>query len=185
MLFVIELFAAILLADWITGFVHWWEDAYGNPQWGFVGKYIVEPNLVHHLDPRDLAPAGYFKLTYISWIAAIMLIAVPWLLFDWHPFLYLATILIATQANQVHCWAHRTDRENGIIIRGMQQMGIIQSRRHHGQHHRPPWVGHYCILTNYMNPVLDRLDFWNRSEAAIKQLFGIAVLRGSDVRGGL
>ncbi len=180
-----EIVAAILLADWITGFVHWWEDAYGNPTWRVIGKYIVEPNLVHHLDPRDLAPAGYFKLTHISWIFAGLLIAVPWLAADWHPFLYLATILIAAQANQVHCWAHRTDKENGRLVRAMQRTGIIQSRRHHGQHHRPPWIGSYCILTNYMNPVLDRVDFWNRMERLLARVLGIELLRGSPVRNGL
>jgi hypothetical protein len=35
-----------------------------------------------------------------------------------------------------------------------------------------------------MNPVLDRIDDWNRSEYAIERLFGIDVLRGADVRNG-
>jgi len=181
----IEFFVSIALADLITGLVHWWEDAYGNPNWKIIGKYIVEPNLIHHKDPRDLAPAGYFKLTYISWVFAAMLIVIPWLAFDFHPFLYLATILIATQANQIHCWAHRTDKENGPIVRAIQRIGVFQSRRHHGIHHRPPFIGSYCILTNYVNPVLDRIDFWNRLEWMLKRVFNLDVLRGSPVRNGL
>lgn len=43
----------ILSADFLSGFIHWWEDAYGNPNWKILGKHIIEPNLNHHTNPRD------------------------------------------------------------------------------------------------------------------------------------
>ncbi len=185
MSYLLQFILAILLADFITGLVHWWEDSYGNPQWKVIGKYIVEPNLVHHLKPRDMAPGGYFKQTYISWIAAVVFIGVPWLAFDWHPFLFVATMLVAAQGNMIHCLAHRTDSENGAIIRAMQRVGIFQSRQHHGIHHTSPYVVNYCIMTNFVNPVLEGIYFWQTIEWMLEKLAGVKVLRGSAVRNGL
>ncbi len=44
---------AIAAADFITGLVHWWEDAYGNPNWKIFGKTVIQPNLRHHKQPRE------------------------------------------------------------------------------------------------------------------------------------
>ena len=49
---VMKLFLLIIVTDFLTGTVHWWEDAYGNPSWKFLGKSVVIPNLEHHQCPR-------------------------------------------------------------------------------------------------------------------------------------
>lgn len=45
---VLYVMAAFLLADFVTGVFHWWEDRYGNPAWPVIGKLVVEPNILHH-----------------------------------------------------------------------------------------------------------------------------------------
>lgn len=49
---VIKIISIISLADFIAGIIHWWEDAYGNPNWKYIGKSIVQPNIEHHQYPR-------------------------------------------------------------------------------------------------------------------------------------
>ncbi len=34
----LQFFLLILITDLLTGTVHWWEDAYGNPDWKYLGK---------------------------------------------------------------------------------------------------------------------------------------------------
>jgi len=44
--------AILLLVDFISGVLHWLEDAYGNEEWPIIGKQITKPNIIHHHDPR-------------------------------------------------------------------------------------------------------------------------------------
>ena len=53
-----------------------------------------------------------------------------------------------------------TRRENGRVISFLQYVGILQSRRHHAQHHRAQKNTHYRVVTNYLNPVLEAMTLW-------------------------
>ncbi|MFN7369371.1 MAG: fatty acid desaturase CarF family protein [Burkholderiales bacterium] len=46
-----ELLLVILLADFVSGFVHWAEDAYARPDMPWLKK-IAEENLLHDQTPR-------------------------------------------------------------------------------------------------------------------------------------
>ena len=50
-------FAALLWADFVSGFVHWLADTYANATTPFVGPKFVKPFREHHIDP--LAHAGH------------------------------------------------------------------------------------------------------------------------------
>jgi hypothetical protein len=47
-----EVVLVVLLADFVSGFVHWAEDAYARPDMPWFKK-IAEENLLHHQRPRD------------------------------------------------------------------------------------------------------------------------------------
>lgn len=61
----------ILITDLLTGTVHWWEDAYGNPDWKYLGKSVVIPNIEHHKTPR-----GFLKGTFVDRIKLSLIIAI-------------------------------------------------------------------------------------------------------------
>src|SRR6185436_11725797 len=42
-------------------------------------------------------------------------------------------------------------------------------------HHTDPKSSHYCVLTNFLNPILDRLHLWNFFERAISRTFGVSL----------
>ena len=75
--------------------------------------------------------------------------------------------------NEIHNWAHRPKRMNGPMITFLQRNGILQSSRHHARHHRGATDTHYCILTNYLNPVLDRVGLWRFLERVLLRVFGL------------
>ena len=54
----------------------------------------------------------------------------------------------------------------------LQDSGIILGRRHHAIHHAAPYLRHYCITTGWMNPLLDRMQFFRRLERGITAVTG-------------
>jgi Lipid desaturase domain len=56
------------------------------------------------------------------------------------------------------------------LVKTLQEIGIIQSPRHHSGHHRTPTDTRYCILTDWLNPVLDRIELWATLERLLEWL---------------
>lgn len=179
---VFKILALMLLTDFITGTVHWWEDAYGNPSWKLLGKSVVVPNLEHHQYPRKFLKHGMWPRIRLSFIIAMSLGTIAYLfgVLIWE----VAFVLVyASLANEIHAITHKTDKENGRLICWIQKTGLIQTRRMHGHHHTSPYDVNYCVMTNYLNPVLNKTRFWIGLEWVV-QLFGIKPSRGLPSRGG-
>lgn len=153
-----------LLADFVTGFVHWLEDSYWSPDTPILGKWIVVPNLAHHKNGQDFLKKTWLESSWDLLIAgiAIILIALATHHPNWEVWLF---AIIIANANQIHKWAHITRYENKPRIIGfLQKIYVLQRTAHHGQHHRKPNNSHYCTVSNLLNPVLDRIHFWRGME---------------------
>lgn len=166
-----------LAADLLSGFFHWWEDRVGTLSMPIVGDLIIAPNRDHHARPTAFVDQGTFAsrnrfMIVVSLLAGGTLI---WL-FGFTP-LIAAMMIGGAFVNEVHAWAHRpgTAPRWAKVI---QETGFIQSPRHHAAHHRPPLDRNYCILTNWLNPPLDALDVWNRTERMMERL-GFEPSRGT------
>jgi ubiquitin-conjugating enzyme E2 variant len=181
-LFLLKVVIIIFSADFISGLVHWWEDAYGNPNWKFIGKSIVHPNIEHHRYPRKFLQNTFFDRVKISFLTGLVICSVS-AFFNLFTLEMGITLFYAALANQVHAMAHRTDKENGKMIVWMQKIGLMQSRKMHGYHHQSPYNVNYCILTNYLNPILNLCKFWNVLELALSQI-GIKHNRNHPDRNG-
>ncbi len=173
-----------LIADFITGVIHWWEDAYGNPNWPIIGKYIIEPNLEHHRSPRLLLQGSYWNRINTSVYAAVMIILALWIcgVFYWQVVVCLA---FSSQGNEIHAISHRSDKENGRLIMFFQKIGIFQKRKTHGWHHKAPYDTNFLVMTEYLNPLLNKIRFFEFVEWMILKVFRIKVLRGSAIRSGI
>ncbi len=180
----IQIFLLWLLADFITGVIHWWEDAYGNPTWPILGKYIVEPNLEHHKNPRRLVKGSYWNRVNTSVCVAII-VSIIFYFCGWHSWRMILCLFFCSQGNEIHAISHRTDKENGKFFIFLQKIGIIQNRKTHGWHHKAPYDTNFCVMTEFLNPSLNKIDFWRKLELVLLKLFHIKVLRGSDIRGGI
>ena len=169
----IEALACVAAADLVTGAVHWLEDTYGSETWPLVGPAIIAPNRLHHEQPRAFIARSWWSSSQQSVIAggivAAGLFVAGWL--SWQAVLFL---VVAVNANEIHKWAHRTRAENGRLITALQRAGLVQSRAHHGGHHGGARDTRYCVVTPWLNPVLDRAGFWRGVERAIAAVSGVA-----------
>lgn len=168
----LQITGCVALADFLVGFVHWWEDAYAKAEWPVLGKLIAEPNLLHHRDPRAMTRQSWWKNVDLTVYLGAAILAVAGCLhhLSW-PLACVVTLAAVT--NLIHRWAHQTEAENGPVVTWLQRHGVIQSRMQHATHHRWPRESHYCALTNYVNPVLERIRFWQGLEWIVETTTGI------------
>lgn len=162
----------LLAADFLSGFFHWVEDSYGSEDWPIIGSFVTQANVLHHFDPRHMTAHSWWDSARIPLILSTILLCLAYLLgfFGW-PLCLLA--VMAANSNEVHKWAHRSKSENGKVVTLLQRLGLVQSRAHHAKHHQRDKNTHYCVVTNFLNPVLDGVGFWRGLELAITLATGV------------
>ena len=176
--------ACFLTADFITGLVHWVEDTYGVPSWPVLGKFVVEPNIEHHLHPQLVATMSHFVLRNYQAIVPCLTVALLVLLWiGWNAWPVALTLGIASLGNEVHAWNHSS--QNNWVIKFLQNSGLVQSPRQHAKHHRPPFDAYFCTLLNITNEVLEILQFWRRLEWFLHVSFGVSPKRMTVERQGV
>jgi hypothetical protein len=170
------------LADFVAGVIHWIEDAYFTEDTPVIGPKFIRPNIVHHHLPRYFTRLTWWQSSADLLFSGVALLFGAWAvgLLSWQLWLF---VILSINANQIHKWAHRTRAENGGIISALQDWRILQTPRHHGLHHSDPKNTFYCPITNFVNPLLERLEFWPRLEAVIERVTGIAHREDTAVRG--
>ncbi len=170
------------LADFMAGLVHWAEDAYFDEDTPVIGRRIIVPNIVHHHLPRYFTRLSWWQSSAdLVFIGALILAAAwPLGLLSWQLLLFVA---VSINANEIHKMAHRSRAENGRLVSLLQDWRILQTPRQHGLHHSDPKNTYYCPVTNYVNPLLEWMDFWPRLEALIELRTGVTHRHDTAVRG--
>lgn len=169
---VAKLIATWLITDFISGCVHWLEDSYGHPHFPIVGRYVTKPDLLHHCNPRKIVTNSWFSSSDVLLVVCLVALVAAFAVGKLSPMVFLAATL-GVNANQVHKWCHRTRLENGALIVAMQKLRLVQSPRQHIRHHLGRKDSCYCVLTDFLNPVLDGCRFWRALEFLIATLFGV------------
>lgn len=178
----VQIVVVVGLADFVAGLVHWAEDAYFTENTPVIGPAVIVPNIVHHHLPRYFTRLSWWESSALLTYAGAGLLAVAWPLglLSWQLLLFVAA---GINANEIHKMAHRTRAENGWLISKLQDWRILQTPRHHGLHHADPKNTFYCPVTNYVNPLLERVDFWPRLEEFIARRTGVTHRHDTAVRG--
>jgi ubiquitin-conjugating enzyme E2 variant len=168
----LQIVLTVLIADFVSGFVHWLEDAYGREEFPITGRLITKPNILHHHNPRHFTRNSWWHSSWDLTCVSALIIIGAWALghLTWHVWLFAA---LGANANQIHKWAHRTPQENGWIVSLLQRSRLVQSSRHHARHHSDPKNSHYCVLTDFLNPLLDGVGFWALLECVVLRSFGL------------
>jgi ubiquitin-conjugating enzyme E2 variant len=172
LLIALQVIAVILLVDFFSGVFHWLEDSYGNEQTPFLGRFVITPNIIHHHKPRDLVRSPFWHRNIVTAILSAVIFSTIAIIFgtSWHLWLFCS---LGALCNEFHCWAHRSPKENGPVIATLHSFQILQSPNHHAKHHANPKNKSYCLLTNYTNLLLDRIEFWRRAELFVVFIFSI------------
>lgn len=151
-----------LLADLLSGLFHWAQDRAISERAPFLGRFLVYYSRLHHREPLAFV-SGSFAWRNGSTFAFAGVVGLALVFsFGWSVTVG-ATIVGGALSTQVHYWAHRPGLAPRIV-RVLQETGALQSPKHHAGHHRPPQLTRYCILTDWLNPILDALGVWARLE---------------------
>jgi ubiquitin-conjugating enzyme E2 variant len=174
--------AVWLIADFASGVFHWWQDAYGDPYWPVIGTHITRPNVLHHYAPRALLANSWWNSSRTLLVIALLIAGVAW----WTDALSWQLVLglsLGVNMNQIHKWSHQSPRRIPVLVRWLQRLGVLQSPKQHRAHHLDTRETNYCVLTDYVNPVLERVRFWSALEWLLARGFGIT--RRGDVQRAL
>lgn len=169
-----------LLADFVSGFVHWMADRYGTVNTPVFGPNFVGPFREHHVDPKGITRHDFIETNGANCIVSVplqtgVLLSVQaegagllGLAATAHT-LWLCLFVFAT--NQFHKWAH-ADTVPGFVRR-LQKWRLILSPDHHQIHHAVPFDTHYCITVGWLNPVLARIRFFSVLERMLRRTIGL------------
>ncbi|MEP6765668.1 MAG: fatty acid desaturase CarF family protein [Gemmatimonadaceae bacterium] len=164
-----------LLADLLSGIVHFLADNFGTPDTPFLGQGFVLPFRQHHVDPLGITRHGFFNTNGNNALVCLpLLIPVAlWVpvtsssvgfaagVFTW------VTLFAVFLTNQTHKWAHMPDVPKPIAW--MQAAGLILRKDHHDIHHVRPYNTHYCITVGAWNSLFERYQVFDRAEKLIRR----------------
>ncbi|MEE3332043.1 MAG: fatty acid desaturase CarF family protein [Myxococcota bacterium] len=168
-LFVLPAFFA---ADLAAGLLHWFADTFFAPSTPWIGRSLIHAFREHHRDPRGIARRGIVEASGLNCFACIGILGLG---------LGLDTGTLAGRAscvallwftlavaltNLFHRWAHSEVVSPGV--RWLQRRGWILSPERHAVHHSGRHERAFCVTTGWLNPLLDRIEFFTRLEGAIR-----------------
>lgn len=161
-----------LLADLLSGLVHWAGDTLGSERTPVLGPSFIAPFREHHDDPQAMVAHGTVEL-----VGSTALLALPSLVPVTHLVAFegrgalrlalggvlLATLLGVVVTNLVHRWAHM-DRPPAVAAL-LQRTGLILTPARHERHHTAPFDGWFCISSGLLDGLLMRIGLWERLNA--------------------
>lgn len=177
---------SLILGDLVSGLVHWTADTYFTEETPIIGPSLVKPFRLHHLYPRDICTHDL-----VTTVGNVCIIAVPvlavcisllWFYEDssWLAFLILCIALMSLATvltNQFHKWAHQEAPSR--VVKLLQQTRVVLAPAHHQIHHTKPFNMHYCITNGWLNPLLNKIQFFRSLEATLRFL-GIEVATAKE-----
>jgi ubiquitin-conjugating enzyme E2 variant len=139
-----------VIADLLSGLVHWALDRLGDERTPLVGAILIRPFREHHQDPLAMTRHDFVETNGASALGASALLGFG-LLFPHAGIFFTAAGLLA--ANQCHKWAHA--RSVPAPARAAQRLGLILRPEAHRRHHAAPHDRHFCTASGWMNRPLD------------------------------
>jgi ubiquitin-conjugating enzyme E2 variant len=173
----LALMLAALLADFVSGLVHWLADTWGSETMPVLGRRFLRPFRVHHVNPDDLLRRSFIDCNGdVAMLAVPVLAAVHWIPLSTEAGRMAAVFLVAFCAvtlptNQVHQWAHRIDPPRWVGR--LQHWRVLLSHEEHRAHHAAPYATNYCICAGWCNGPLTAAAFFPRLERLVSRITGL------------
>ena len=166
---VIGFIAAQFLVDFMSGMLHWAADTWGKFETPILGPTIIRSFRMHHVDPQDITLHSFIETNASSSypipfvVAFAFLINSPSFLSQTYNWMVIFASILGILTNEFHKWSHMVHTKPHAIIRFLQQSGLIISHEKHHLHHTGKFDSNYCIINGWMNPFLDKIDFWRKT----------------------
>jgi plasmanylethanolamine desaturase len=138
--------AGWLIADLLSGLVHWALDRFGSESTPFFGPVLIRAFREHHHDPRAMTRHDFVETNGASALGGSFLLS-------FNSEILLFTALGVLAANQCHKWAHA--RSVPAIVGAAQRLRLILPPAAHRRHHAAPHDRHFCTLSGWCNRPLD------------------------------
>jgi len=167
--------AGVLACDLAAGVVHWACDTFFRETTPILGPALIAPFREHHRDPLAMTCRSFLDVNSSNFFGVLPLLAyAAWrdvTLAGNAPALFghaclLAFAAAAVLTNQFHKWAHAPAVP--ALVRRLQRAHLVLPPRAHARHHRASHGSAFCVTGGWLNPLLDRLDFFGRLERAIR-----------------
>ncbi|MBI1171770.1 hypothetical protein GC209_10225 [bacterium] len=167
----LQLFLLITAADLLGGLFHWAEDTLGSEDTPIWGPVFVRPSSRHHDQPTYILNVPWQRGAGLIAVTVAVVLAGAWLigLFSWQLVVF---ALFSGMNDLAHRLEHTPTRDLPNVVRILRRLRLLQDSRHHWQHHKAPHTSHYCVLTPWVNPVLDSLGFWRGLERLVVPILG-------------
>ena len=176
-----------VLADFVSGFVHWAADTWGTPEWPLVGKALIRPFREHHVDQKDITRHDFVETNgnncFVSIVPALGAALLPRAGAGWFfaAALTFSLCLAILGTNQFHKWSHMDSPPRMVGL--LQRVNLVLPPEHHALHHAAPYAKYYCITVGWLNEALFRMRFFQTLERMITATTGM-VPREDDIGKG-
>ena len=179
--------AGCVLADLISGLVHWASDSFGRSTTPILGPLFVRPFREHHIDASAITRESFLELHGTNcFFAAPLLVLGTYVV---QPLsggffaLFVGSLLFALAvgvlgAGQIHRWVHQEQVPR--TVKFLQRAGLIISASAHRTHHEGDHSSHYCIVGGWWNEPLRRWGVFESLEAALENRAGIRTTRDCE-----
>ena len=159
----VMVFLAWTSADFVSGFVHFLADNFGNPDTPFFGKVFIYAFREHHVDPKAIT-----RHSFVETNGANCLVSLPPMIYIWFATsptedyllrIYFALFFVSIfLTNQIHKWSHMDSPP--VLVRALQRAHVILPIEHHAVHHAAPHDKYYCITCGWLNWPLQKVRFF-------------------------
>eukprot|EP01064_Diplonema_japonicum_P030947 TRINITY_DN5397_c1_g1_i1.p1 TRINITY_DN5397_c1_g1~~TRINITY_DN5397_c1_g1_i1.p1 ORF type:complete len:272 (+),score=58.82 TRINITY_DN5397_c1_g1_i1:48-818(+) len=180
---------AMIVADFMSGLVHWGADTWGSTETPVLGTFIRSFR-EHHVDAYAMCKHDFVEtngdnnmlcIPLLCWMALLPIKPEGALYtigsYNWHVYSLILTLLISF-TNQFHKMSHQIKPHPFAKL--LMSTNLVLTRENHAVHHKGLHDQSYCITNGWLNPVLDRINFWRQTEDVITKLTGY-IPREDDV----
>ena len=167
----------VLAADFFSGMLHWTADTWGSETMPIIGRRLLQPFRVHHINPEDILERRFIDINGDSafLVIPVLLGTIPILPDETWQGLFITAITafgaICLFTNQIHQWAHMPNPP--VPAKILQDWGLILRRQVHERHHNSPHTTNYCIATGWCNRPLELISFFRRLERIASRVTGL------------
>ena len=168
---ILKLSIAIFAADFVSGFVHWAQDTFGTEETPLWGKWVVAPNILHHNRPAAFTKNNWIQSSWDLTLLSLIILAISWIfgVLTWAVWVF---CIFGANANQIHKYTHLPKRSIPFVIKALQKLRLLQNAKDHARHHSGDNNMAYCLITPFLNPIMDKLRFWRMLEKITVPIFG-------------
>jgi lathosterol oxidase len=160
---------ALLIADFLTGVVHWAFDQHIPPSTPLIGPVAQEFRDHHLVHSTGIADNAIETMERMVPVVALPMLGLAFLAKDFtlvSSFLMMMAFL-SSIAPYCHKLAH--DAHRSQFVRLLQRLKIILPPKTHAKHHQKTQSQAYCIYNGWCNPLLDRINFFGRLDRLIER----------------